>query len=402
MNTHTDTPTAEAQTSQSLPKNRPWLAPVLILALVAGLGALLLAGIVPRLAQVKHLEAVAAERPLKVSVATATPAEAKVNLSLPSSVEAAQETPLYPRVNGYVKTIFADIGARVKVGEVLAEIEAPELDEQVNQAQAALEQAKSNLSLAQISYTRWEALQKTRVVAAQEVDERKAALDARKADQQAAQANLQRLQQLRGFQKITAPFDGTVTKRFVEVGQLVTGDLNDTTRILFQVARTDALRAFVNVPQSSYRFISVGQTVELSFRELPGRSFPATVARTSGALDQTTRTLRTEVRVPIESGELVPGLYATVNFQVQRDQPPISVPARAIIIQSKGPQIAILDAQNNVTLRAVILGRDSGKDVEIESGLTVGERFVTNPSDKLRDGSAIEIESTPAPQVAAR
>jgi membrane fusion protein, multidrug efflux system len=394
MNTQTETPVLEV-TPEQPPKSRRWVAPLLIVALIAAMVGLLASGIVPRIGRVKQLEQAAASGTAKVTVAIATPAEGKVELVLPSSVEAAQETPLYPRVNGYVKRIVADIGARVQAGDVLAEIETPELDEQVNQAKASVEQAAANLKLAETSSWRWEEMQKNRIVAAQEVDERKAARDARLADHRAALANLQRLHRMQDFQKITAPFSGTVTKRFVEVGQLVTGDLNDTTRILFQVAQTASLRAFINVPQSVYRSIATGQQVEVSFRELPGKAFPGSVARTAGALDQSTRTLRTEVRIPNESGDLVPGLFAEVKFQIQRDHPLIAVPVRALILQSSGPQIAVVDHQNRVSLHSVTLGRDNGKTVEIETGLTTGARFITNPSDTLREGAVVQID-TPA------
>jgi RND family efflux transporter MFP subunit len=199
---------------------------------------------------------------------------------------------------------------------------------------------------------------------------------------------------MQDFQKITAPFSGTVTKRFVEIGQLVTGDLNDTTRVLFQVAHTASLRAFINVPQSLYRSIATGQKVDVSFRELPGKNFPGSVVRTAGALDQSTRTLRTEVRIPNESGDLLPGLFAEVKFQVQRDRSPIAIPVRALILQSNGPQVAVLDHQNRVGLHAVTLGRDNGKTIEIETGLSAGERFITNPSDTLREGATVEVEKS--------
>jgi RND family efflux transporter MFP subunit len=401
MQTTTEAPAQPATEDRQLTSRR-WPAPTFLIVLTALLGALLVAGLIPRLTQVRKLEQAVPSNIPTVSVAFAAPGAVTTELVLPSSVEASQETPLYPRVNGYVKRIVADIGAQVNAGDLLAEIETPELDQQVAQAKAAVEQATANLELAAISFGRWQELQKTRVVAAQEVDERKGALDARKADRSAAAANLQRLVQTQSFQKITAPFAGTVTKRLVEVGQLVTGDLNDTTRILFQIEHTAALRAFINVPQSYYRFISVGQTVALSFREVAGRTFPGTVVRTAGALDHATRTLRTEIQVPNAASELVPGLYAEVKFQVQREKPPITVPARALIIQSAGPQIATVDAQNRVTLNPVILGRDFGKTVELQSGLEAGARFVTNPSDTLRTGTTVKVENSEAPKLVTK
>jgi RND family efflux transporter MFP subunit len=398
MQTTTEPPATQAsEDTQRQLQPRRWVAPTLLLALTVVLGALWLAGVLPRRAHVQKLAEESAARVPTFAVAVATPGEAAAELVLPSSVEAAQETPLYPRVHGYVKRIATDIGAKVNEGDVLAEIETPELDQQVSQARAALDQAQANLTLAKISFDRWRELQKNRVVAAQEVDERKGAFDARKADVSAAEANVQRLEQMQRFQKITAPFAGTVTKRFVEVGQLVTGDLNDSTRILFQLQRTSSLRAFVNVPQSAFRSVAVGQSVALSFRELPGRTFPGTVVRTAGALDGGTRTLRTEIQVPNQAGELLPGLYTEVRFALQREQPPITIPARALILQTAGPQIATVDAQNHVTLQSVTIGRDLGKTIELASGLAAGTSYITNPTDTIRDGLTIRIEANPLP-----
>jgi RND family efflux transporter MFP subunit len=381
---------------------RRWLSPALLLSLLAVLGGLLLLGIIPRVGHVNQLgETLAAQTPA-FRVAVASPGNEAAGFALPSSVEAVQETPIYSRVNGYVKRIATDIGAKVNAGDLLAEIETPELDQQVNQAKAALEQAEANLVLAATTYSRWQELQKNRVVAAQDVDERKGALDARRADRSAAAANLERLIRMQGFQRISAPFSGTVTQRFVEVGQLVAGDLNDPARILLRNARTDALRAFINVPQSDYRDISVGQTVALGFREVPGRTFPGTVVRTAGALDPATRTLRTEVQVANETGELIPGLYAEVRFQVRREHPPVTVPARALILRSAGPQIATVDGENRVTLRSVAIGRDFGKTIEIISGVEPGARIIVNPTDTLRDGAIIRVEAAVAPKLAAK
>lgn len=383
-------------------QGRRWLAPALLLGLLALLGVLLISGVLPRRAHLHTLEEAAAGLVPTYTVAIAATGEAAAELVLPSSVEASQETPLYPRVNGYVKRIVTDIGATVKAGDVLAEIETPELDQQVSQARAALDQAKANLTLAGISLERWQTLQKSRVVAPQEVDERTGAHDARKADLAAASANLQRLEKTQSYQKITAPFAGTVTKRFVEVGQLVTGDLNDSTRVLFQLQHTAALRAFVNVPQSAFRSVAVGQTVALSFREIPGRTFPGTVVRTAGALDGATRTLRTEIQVPNEAGELLPGLYTEVTFALQRPQPPVTVPARALITQTAGPQIAVVDAQNRVTLNTVTVARDLGKTIELGTGLAPGARYIINPTDTLRDGLVIKVEAPEPINVASK
>jgi len=273
----TDTPASTTVAPIAPPENSRWKAPLLLLGTSLLAAALLTAGLIPRLAHRRQLEKAAAASPLPIfTVETAAAGQTNAELLLPSSVEAQQTTPIYPRVNGYVKTIIADIGARVKAGDLLAEIETPELDEQVNSATAALAQARANAKIAQTTWERWQQLGKNRVVAPQDVDEREAALEARKADVAAAEANLQRLERMRGFQKIVAPFDGTVTQRHIEVGQLVTGDLNDETRILYRMEQTQTLRAFINVPQSDYRFISVGQDAPFPARSCapPVRSTP--------------------------------------------------------------------------------------------------------------------------------
>ena len=393
MNTATETNTPP---TTMLPKSSRWKAPLVLLGTATLAAALFAAGVVPRLIHRGQLDKAAAAAQLPVvSVDTATAGEANAELILPSSVEAAQTTPIYPRVNGYVKRIVADIGARVKAGDLLAEIETPELDEQVKSSQAALAQARANLKIAQTTSDRWQELRRNKVVAAQEVDERDSALEARKADLAAATANVERLERMRSFQKITAPFGGTVTQRHIEVGQLVTGDLNDETRILYRIEQTQTLRAFINVPQSYYRLVGVGQGVELAFKEVPGRTFAGKVVRTAGSLDSATRTLRTEIQIPNEKSELVPGLFAEVKFKVQREQPPITIPARALIIQTAGPQIATLSDDNQVKLASVVVGRDLGKTIELASGLSAGARFVTNPNDTLRDGTTVRIVPNP-------
>ena len=393
----TITETTRPRTLSHLPKSARWKAPALLLGTAALAAGLFFAGALPRFTHTRRLnaEATAARLPI-VTVATAAAGDPETELNLPGSVEAAQTTPIYPRVNGYVKRLLVDIGSQVKAGDALAEIETPELDEQVKSAQAVLAQSRANLKIAQTTADRWQELRRSKVVAPQEVDERDAALEARKADLAAAEANLERLSRQRGFQMITAPFDGTVTQRHIEVGQLVTGELNDETRVLFRLEQTQTLRAFINVPQSAYRFVTVGQEVELSFREVPGRTFAGTVARTAGSLDAASRTLRAEIRIPNSKAELVPGLFAEVKFRIRRDQPPISIPARALIIQTAGPQIATLSAENKVQLASVVVSRDLGKTIELAAGLPAGTRFVTNPNDTLRDGTAVSINETAA------
>jgi RND family efflux transporter MFP subunit len=294
-----------------------------------------------------------------------------------------------------------DIGAHVEAGQVLAEIETPEIDEQLRQARATQAQTQANLGIAQTTFERWGKLFQTKAIAAQDYDERKAQVEAGKANVAAAEADVQRLTRLQEFQKVVAPYSGTITERHTDIGALVSGD-NNASRMLFRLAQADTLRVFVNVPQSEYRLITQGVPAALAFREFPGRAFIGKVVRTAGALDPVTRTLRTEVQLPNEKGELIPGLYAEVKFNLLQDHPAVVVPSRAVIIQANGPQIATVDASDRVTLHAVGLGRDFGKTVEITTGLEPGDRFVTNPTDTLRDGALVRPEAPEPAKIAAK
>ncbi len=368
-----------------------FLSPVLIVGLVIGLGGLFAVGVLPKLSHAKQLKS-AAPSSSALIVETAQPGAATVQIMLPASVEAVRDTPIYARTNGYLRSFTVDIGAHVEAGQILAEIETPEIDEQLRQAQASLAQAEANLSLTQTTFERWKRLLQSKVVAAQEYDERRVQLETVKADVAAAQANVQRLTRMQEFQKIIAPYAGTIIIRNTDIGALISGD-NSSARMLFRIAQTSTLRVFVNVPQSHYRLINEGVPAELTFREFPGRAFMGKVVRTAGALDPDTRTLRTEVQVPNEQGELIPGLYAEVKFNLLQEHPAVVVASRAVIIEANGPQIAAVDSNGRVTLRPVVLGRDFGKTVEIATGLEPGTRFVANPTDTLSDGTLVKVNA---------
>ena len=354
-----------------------------------GLAVLLAIGILPRLQRHTELaEAVKATRSsaLVVSVVKPTPGARVADLMLPGSIQAIQEAPIYSRVDGYLKRRLVDIGDRVTSGQVLAEIDTPDLDQQLAQARAAaasseaslaqsrsaLQQARATLQhnratseYARTNLSRWRALLDRHLVAQQDVDDRQIAFDASQADVDAAQANVealqssviaaqanvdasranvQRLVELQGFQRVRAPFAGVITVRFVDAGALIGAGSTTATTPMFRLAQTDDLRVFVNVPQTFMTSITPGMRVQLLIREFPKKPFDGVVSNSSGALDTASRTLLTEVRVRNADNALRPGMYADVKLHVERDQPPLLIPTSALIIQATGPRVAVLSA----------------------------------------------------------
>jgi RND family efflux transporter MFP subunit len=360
------------------------------LVIVAGLAL----GVIPRLLAQGKLVAAAQEVTLHtVTVTNATRLAASVQLALPGDVRAFEETKIYARADGYLLRWNSDIGAKVQAGQVLAEIDTPELDQELNQSRAALAQAQANVMLARSSAERWQGLLKNRAVSEQEVDEKTSALAARQADVEAAEAAVARLEKLSSFKEVRAPFAGTITRRLVDTGALIRAGGNASA--LFELAQMDTLRVQVNVPQAYLRDLTVGSPVAIAVAEYPGRTFPGKVLRTSGAFDAATRTMLTEIEVPNRNGELFPGIHVDVQLSLAQANPPIIVPARAVIIRSEGLQVAEVDDANSIRLHKVQVGRDLGKTLEIVSGLNEGARFVINPTDTLLDGMSVRIAGAP-------
>jgi RND family efflux transporter MFP subunit len=388
-----------------------WL---LVGVLVIALLALLLAGIAPRLKEQAALkaEANAVKTSLpKVPVVAVQRASATTNLVLPGTTRGYQETAIYPRTNGYVKRYLVEIGQPVKAGQLLVEIETPDVDKQLgqtigilSQSQANLGQARANLELARVSTERWQKLVQRNAVSKQEADTYRLQFGARQADVVAAEAtikanqeNVRRLKYLQSFQKITAPFDGIVTARNVDVGALVTdgtGAASEGTvfssKELFRVAQTHILRVYANVPQTFVASIQVGQTAQVIVRDLPQRTFLGTVVRTAGAVDPASRTLLTEVDVPNPDNVLLPGMYAEVKFDMVRASPPFLIPTSALIVRPEGQYVAVVDQDHVIQFRQIGLGRDYGKEIEIVSGLEDKDTVVSNPTDDVREGMKIE------------
>ncbi|MGC3956494.1 MAG: efflux RND transporter periplasmic adaptor subunit [Verrucomicrobiota bacterium] len=349
-------------------------------------------GVLPRLRAQTKLAAESQEVAHQtVSVTNVSRLTTTVQLALPGDVRALEETKIYARADGYLLKWNTDIGAKVEPGQVLAEIDTPELDQELNQSRAALAQAQANLILAKSSAERWQGLLKDRAVSQQEVDEKTSALAAREADVQAAQANVARLEKLSSFKAVRAPFAGTITRRFVDTGALIRAGSGSP---LFELAQTETLRVQVNVPQAYLRDIAVGSPVQVAVAEYPGRTFDGKVLRVSGAFDAATRTMLTEIEVPNRKSELFPGIHVDVQLSLAQVNPPLIVPATAVIVRSDGLQVAEVDAANAIRLQKVQVGRDLGKTVEVVAGLEDGARIVTNPTDTLVDGTLVRIAGT--------
>jgi RND family efflux transporter MFP subunit len=378
---------------------------VLLILLVIALAAAIAAGLVQRSNRDKALTAASTEsngRATTVNVARVHAAPAQSTLELPGDTLALAETPIFARADGYLKSRNVDIGDRVKKGQLLAEIESPELDSQIAQARATLQQsraalqqlkanlfaAQGQLKLATVTAERWKRLVDQGVVSKQDYDEKDAAHDAADAGVQAAeenvragestivanQANLHRLEELKSFDRLLAPFDGIITWRNVnsEVGSLVSSGNTGASREIVRVAQLDTLRVFVQVPQTYAASIHAGQTGELTVDEFPGRTFHGVVQRTTNAVDASTRTLLAVLLVPNPTGELLPGIYAKVRFTLPHAVHALLLPADALQVQSTGPQVAVVDADHKIHFKKVTLGRDYGAEVEINSGLDAG------------------------------
>jgi RND family efflux transporter MFP subunit len=334
---------------------------------------------------------------VKVTPAALGPTERE--LALPGDIAAFEDSPVYARVNGYVKTWTVDIGARVKAGDLLAEIEVPELHQQLKQAQALVLQAKANVEIARITYQRYAGLVKTAAVSQQDVDSGLATWEARKADVIAAEAEVGRLAAMVGFQKIYAPFDGVVGARNLAkatTGALIDLGSQDPKGWLYRVYRLDPVRVYVTVPQSYLRMIKDGLAADVRVREYPERGFAGRVVRNAAALDASSRTMLVEVEAPNRDGVLLPGMYSTVHFRLVDPAPPVVVAEQSIIVLDGGPQVAVVDNGDVVHIRKVQLGRNLGTTVEILSGCSPGERIIVGPSDLLRDGAKVRVQADSA------
>jgi len=334
-----------------------------------------------------------------VTTTTARPGQGGETFSQPATLQGFIESPIYARTAGYVLRWNRDIGAHVVKGDVLAELDTPEVDQQLAQATAAREQAASSLELARSSAERWEHLRERDAVSQQELDERRSAFAQAQANLAAAEANMHRLRELEGFKHILAPFTGVVTRRNIDVGDLVdAGSSGGAARALFTLSQTDPLRVYVYLPQTYASLVKLGQAVSITQSELPGQVFRGTISNTAGAIDTATRTLQIEVRLPNADGRLLPGAYVDVVLPAVAATS-IVAPSNSLLFRPEGPRVAVIDGGGKVRLQAVALGRDFGQTIELLSGVQAGDQLILNPADSLADG---DVVSVPAPAPAAK
>jgi RND family efflux transporter MFP subunit len=320
------------------------------------------------------------------------------DLTLPGMIQAFSQSPIYARVDGYVRTWYVDIGTHVTKGQLLAEIDAPEVDQQLNQARAMLSQAETSLALAKTTAPRYQELIKTNSVSQQEVDQNNQNLAAQTANVQAATAAVSRLEQMQGFEKIVAPFDGVITLRKTDFGDLVNAGNAGLGRELFRISQNNTVRVFVTVPEEFSSEIMSGTKASMDLTELPNRHFAAAVTRTTNAIDANSRTLTVELDVPNPSGTLLPGAYANVHFQLPLNVVPQVLPSSTILFQSDGPQVGVVNSQNQVELRKVTLGHDFGDTIEIVSGVRQTDSVIANPPDSLTNGMVVAVQSASSQQ----
>jgi RND family efflux transporter MFP subunit len=334
------------------------------------------------------------ERQAVPAVAVAAPDTRgkRTTIELPGRLEAYTQAQIFARVGGYLKEWTADIGTAVKSGQLLAEIDAPDLDQQIMQAEAAVASAQANLSLSKATLERGHSLIASGSVSKQDMDQRQADAANKQGLLRAAQANYDRLKVLETFKRITAPFDGLVTARNTDVGMLINAGGGGSP--MFVVSDTARLRAYVNVPQNYVPSIKIGTKAQISVPEYPGRNFPATVEASSQSVDASSGTTRMLLVVDNAQGELMTGAFANVSFELPHPEIAVNVPASALIFDESGLQIATVDSNNRVVLKAVTISRDMGKVVEIGSGLTAEDRVITSPPDGIASGDAVRIVGT--------
>ena len=368
------------------------------------LAVILLTGIAPRVAQHHRLTAAAAAVGVSVptvSVTTVTHDTSPSSVSLPGALTAVQTAAIYARTPGYVRRRLVDIGSRVRAGQLLADIDAPDLDQQVAQARGVVAQTRAAQELAQANLVRWQALAVDSAVTAQEVDQMQATFNEAVANSNSAEANLERLLQLQAYERVVAPFAGVITARNVDPGALVgtAGGVNATLPAgsgsapgsLFTIAQADTLSVYVTVPEDYAAAVAVGKPAVVTVPALPGDTLRGRVARTAGSLDATARTLLTEVRVANPKGVFLPGMYAQVQLALGAGTPPLRVPATALVIRDGPPQVVTVGPDSTARYQTVTIGRDLGSWVEVTGGLAQGVHIVINPPADLQDGARVRV-----------
>jgi RND family efflux transporter MFP subunit len=361
------------------------------------LAVLLLGGVVVLVMRSFQATALAAATQLhaKRYVTTIVPQQAgnDLPLTLPGTLLGINEATVYARSNGYILRWTKDIGSSVKKGDLLAEITAPEINQELSQAIAARDQAACSEGLAKITAERWKSLREKDAVTQQELDERQSAFLQAQANLAAAQANEARLRDLQGFNRVVAPFDGVVTRRSIDVGDLVDAGNGGAGKALFTVAQVDPLRLYVWVPQVYAQQVKVGDVVKVSLSERQGEEYQGTIARTARAIDAVTRTMQVEIRVPNPKDALIAGAYVQATLPIKQDGVALLVPTNVLLFRPDGPRVAAVDAAGRVRMSAVTLGTDFGSTVAVTSGLHADDRIILNPADSLIDGDIVTLST---------
>jgi RND family efflux transporter MFP subunit len=387
-------PTDEYSSRQELPPEEPkltrgtWIGMAVVAVIIA---AVVIFGLMTRSSSDRALqkENAAAAIP-SVNVVFPAPSTLSSEVALPGNTQAFIDAPIYSRTSGYLKNWYFDIGARVRKGQLMAQIETPEVDQQLQVAQADLKSAQANLDLANTTSTRYQNLLKTNSVSKQETDVAMSDAAAKQAAVDASMANVRRLEQLQSFEKVYAPFDGIVTARNTDIGRLISAGQNTTPQELFHLAAIGKLRVYVSVPEAYSAAIKDGGKATLTLDEYPGRSFEGTITRNSNAIDQVTRTLNVEVDVDNAKGELLPGAYVFVHFKVPEHAAILMIPSNTLLFRSEGLRVGVV-RNGRVQLVPVKIGKDAGATVEIASGLTANDAVILDPSDSLASGQEVQI-----------
>jgi membrane fusion protein, multidrug efflux system len=388
-----DKASADAHAHALAPRAKGRSLGILLFVALLLLGGSFVFGLIPRMKERKQVVEDTKElsQP-NVAVVHPAPAKAGAPLVLSGELRPATEASINARVNGYVRKWLVDLGAKVEAGQLLAELDTPDTDRELSQAKAQLLQAEAARDLAGATAKRWKEMLGAKTVSAQEADEKTSDFELKKAAVEAARAYVQRIEQVAGFGRITAPFAGTITRRGIDVGELINAG---AAQELFHLAHTDHLRVFVRVPQNYARSVEVGQIGELTIPELPGRKYDAKIVRTAGALDPATRTLLTELEVDNRKGEILTGSYGQVRLPEAKTPPTLTVPANTLMFRNEGPQVAVV-TNDRVSFKTVSLGRDYGSAMEVKSGVEATDQIVVNPNDALSEGAA--VRTVPAKQ----
>jgi len=371
---------------------------LILTAVALAASGLLTAGILPRLTRDANAARTQeqAGTALKVFVDVPRISARSFEVTLPGSTRALQDATLYARTSGFVSQILADIGDGVREGQLLSVIESPEVDEELVRSRVRVQEAKANYALAKSTLDRIQVLLKSRAVSEQENDDQQARLNTAEAALRGGEAEVRRLETLQSFEKIVAPFAGVITGRTSEKGTLVTAGSGSALPSMFTIAQVDTLRIFLDVPQKYSVAVKPGAKAQVQLRERPGRTFEGKVVRTSGSLDRASRTLLAEIHLPNPERTILPGMYVQVKLSLERDEPAILIPARALAILNSGPSVVTIEADGTIKHRPVTLGRDFGAEIEVAAGLQGTERLVANPSDSLKDGQAVQVDAPKA------